>query len=142
MIQKLPICNILLKTNNYSGCGCTDISCDCADSCKINCDEEPTYTRKKKIKIEEKDDKGNIINIKEQETDEDETVPFILTIDYGKGVTPYLTKALQEIIILNKNQQIKIDNLENKVATLETQNNDLQNRIATLENLVNQLLSK
>ena len=56
----------------------------------------------------------------------EETKPYYYGLDYG-SFTPYLTKALQEVIIIQRKEKTKIADLENK-------NNVLTSKIADLEN--------
>jgi hypothetical protein len=87
---------------SYCKCGCD--GCD-SDTCKCDCD-----------------------NFDEENPIKKDGTIYPLALDYGL-FTPYLTKALQEVIV-------KVETLEDKVQTLEAENkllNDIIERITKIE---------
>ena len=68
----------------------------------------------------------------------EETKPYYYGIDYGK-MTPYLTKALQEVIIIQREAENKITAIENKYNVLKAKNDLLETKNEALEDKVNLL---
>ena len=62
----------------------------------------------------------------------EETKPYYYGLDYG-SFTPYLTKALQEVIIIQREAENKIATAENKVTAIENKYNVLKAKNDLLE---------